>query len=162
MLDHRKRVAAKRIRCALNRPNWPRDKGRLATSQVSMETSTPNNADKHPRSDVSCWKANSRVAESGKALNKKFARVDAQKSRINQAHCRSGLERIRSNRVWWEANFDCKCLRTKSACPNGVPRMTTPWSYVGMFSSPLHLVVAVGALSHSSSCWRSHRNVIAC
>ena len=63
-----------------------------------------------------------------KALSRKFARVDAQKSRINQTDCRSGMEGIRSSRVRWETNFDCQCLRTKSACPRKIPRMTTSWS----------------------------------
>ena len=61
----------------------------------------------------------SRVVEGGKALSKKFARAEAQKSIINQADCRLGTEGFRSSRVRWETNFDCKCLRQNR--PQGCP-----------------------------------------
>ena len=46
----------------------------------------PTNMDKHPR-NLSCWRENSWVAWGKSALSKKFARAEAQKSKINFAAC---------------------------------------------------------------------------
>ena len=86
-LDHRKRIAPTcPVGCESDtlraqETQTSKRQGRLATSQVSMETSTQSNADIHPRSDVSCWMAHSRVAEGGKALNRKFARREAESTK---------------------------------------------------------------------------------